>query len=52
LSTRELIGVQIFFADHIETVERIADDTLALGFLDVAIGERDIEVLIYGEGIE
>src|SRR5579875_2064130 len=33
LASRELIRKQILFADHIEAVERVTDDTLALRFL-------------------
>ena len=33
-------------ADDVEAVERVADDRLALGPRDVAVGERDLEVLV------
>src|SRR5580704_6159965 len=46
LSAGKLVGIQILLADDLETVEHVANDTVALGFLDVAVGKRDVEVLV------
>ncbi len=52
LSARKLIGIQILLADHVEPVERVAHDALPLRFLNVAIRERDIQVLIHSQRIQ
>src|SRR6185369_17552497 len=36
---------EIFFANHLKTIERIADDRLAIFLAHVAIGEWQLEVL-------
>ena len=38
LTARKLVRVQIFFPNHAETVESIANDTLPLGFFNVPVG--------------
>ena len=52
LAARELVRIEILLADDRELVEDVADHALALGLLDVAIRERDVEVLVDGEVIE
>ncbi len=52
LPSRKLIGIEILFTHHVETVERVTDDALALGFFDVPVRERDIEVFVNGQRIE
>src|SRR5579859_8120392 len=52
LSTGELIRIEIFLADDVEPVERVAHHTGALRLLDVFVGERQIQVLGDGEIVE
>ena len=44
--------VEIFFSDDLESIERVSDEGLALGFAHVAIGEREIQIFRDGEIIE
>src|SRR5437867_10283818 len=46
LSAGKLTRIQIFFADDLETVERVGHQRSALTFAVSAIGERDVEVLV------
>ncbi len=52
LTAGELVWVESFLADDLETVEDIGDHTVALGFFDVAVGKREIEVFRNGQIIE
>ena len=52
LSARELVGIEVLLADDLEAVQHVADDAVALALLDVAIGQRNVEVLVDGERIE
>ena len=52
LSARELVGIEILFSDDLESIQHVADDAVAFAFLDVAIGERDVEVFVNGERIQ
>src|SRR6266566_2592142 len=52
LATGKLTRIQIFFADDLETVERVGHQSSALAFAVAPIGERDIEVLVNREVIE
>src|SRR5665213_1614219 len=52
MAAGQLGGVEVFFPDDMKTVEHIADDALALFLGDVAIRERNLQVLVNGEVIE
>ena len=46
LSARELVRVEVLFADDLKFVQDVSDDPLPVRFLDVAVGERDFEVFV------
>src|SRR5579862_8403081 len=52
LSAGKLIRVERFLADDLEAVENVGHHPFALGFLDVAVGKRQIEIFRDGEIIE
>src|SRR5439155_3696952 len=52
LPARELPREEVFLRDDPEAVERVGHERLALALLDVAIGQRDIQVLGDGEIVE
>ncbi len=52
LAAGELAGIEILLAHDAEAVERVADQALALGRLDVAVGERQVEVLVDREVVD
>ena len=52
LPARELIREQVLLADHLEAVQSIRHDGLALAAADVAVGERNLEVLVHRQRIE
>src|SRR3954466_2992446 len=49
LPARKLARIKVLLPDDVEAVERVRDDRHALAFADVAIGKRDVEVLVDGE---
>ena len=52
LSAGELVRIEVLLADDVEAVEDVADHALALGALDVAVGERQVDVLVDGQVVE
>jgi len=48
----QLVRVEVLLSDDREPVEDVAHHALALRFLDVAVGERNVEVLVDREVIE
>src|SRR5439155_9013365 len=52
LAAGELPREQVFLRDDPEPVERVGHERLALALLDVAIGQRDVQVLRDGEVVE
>ena len=52
LSARELAGIQVLLADDVEPIEDVADHAVAIGFLDVAVRQRHVEVLVHRQVIE
>ena len=52
LPTGKLIGEEGFLADNLEAIESVRHHSFALGFLDVAIGKRQVQILGDGEVIE
>ena len=52
LTTGELVGVEVLFADDVEAVEGVGDDAFALGAFVIAVGERDLQVFVDGEVVE
>src|SRR5215217_3979398 len=52
LTARQLIRVEILLPHDRELVEDVADHALALRLLDVAVGERDVEILVDREMVE
>src|SRR5580693_8312852 len=48
LPAGKLIGEERFFADNLEAIQSVRDHSFALGFLDVAIGKRQVQ--IFGDG--
>ena len=52
LAAGELVREEVLLADDLEAVERVGHDRGALGALDVAVGERDVEVLGDREVVE
>ncbi len=46
------LGYRSFFAYDLKAVQDVADDAVAFAFFDVAIGQRDVEVLVNGERIQ
>ena len=52
LAAGELAGVEILLADNMKTVEGVGYDRCTLRSLDVAIRERDVEVLVDREIVE
>ncbi len=52
LPAGQLARVEIALADDVEAVERIADNGRALRALDVAVRERNVEVLIHRQVID
>src|SRR5206468_6457741 len=52
LPSGKLTRIQIFFANDLETIERVGHQSGALTFAVMAIGERDIEVFVNREVVE
>src|ERR1035438_5784805 len=52
LSAGQLGRVKVFLCDDMEAIERVADDRLALGPRNVAVGEGDLEVLVDGQVVQ
>ncbi|MCR6657697.1 MAG: hypothetical protein NVV63_18240 [Opitutus sp.] len=52
LTAGELRGIKVFLRDHVEAIERVAHDALAVLLGRVAIGERDLEIFVNGEVVE
>src|SRR5689334_21717468 len=52
LATRKLIWIEILLSDNLKTIQRVSHDGLALTSLDVAVRERNIEILVNGEAIQ
>ena len=52
LAARELSRIEILLGDDAEAIEDVGDDALALGFLDVAVGERQLDVLVDRQVVE
>ena len=52
LSAGKLTRIQVFFADDLETIERVSHECGALAFAIFAIRQRNVEVLINREIIE
>ena len=52
LAARELVGEEVLLADHLEAVEGVADQRLALGALDLAVGKRHLEILVDRQVVE
>ena len=52
LTSGELVGIEIFLSDHLETIQAVAYNRLAFAAFDVAIRERNIEVLVNRQAIE
>ena len=46
LTAGQLVREQVLLADHLEPVEHVADEAVALRFLDIAVGQRNIEIFI------
>src|SRR6266550_3743164 len=45
LTTGELAGKEVLLAHYLKSIERVTNDRLPILFADVAIGEREFEVL-------
>src|ERR1700683_5292118 len=52
LATRQLVRKESFLAHDLEPVEDVRHHSFALRFLDIAIGERQVEILGDGQVIE
>src|SRR5450755_1707644 len=52
LASGKLIGKQIFLADDVEAVERIADQADALFVGNVLVGERHLEIFKHGQVVD
>ena len=52
LSAGELRRVEVLLADDLEAVEHVADQAVALLLLDVAIGERHVEVFVHRQVVQ
>ena len=52
LAARELVRIEILLADDLKAVEDVADHALAILAADVAIGERNLEVLVDRQVVE
>jgi len=52
LAAGKLVRIERFFTDDLEAVENIGHHSFALSFLDVAIGEGQVEIFRDGEIIE
>lgn len=52
LAAAELAGIKVFLPDNVEAVEGVGNEGGALGFLDVPVGQWDVEVLCNGEIIQ
>ena len=52
LAARQLVWKEIFFGDHVEAVQSIANNALTLGLFEIAIGERNFQVLVDRERVE
>ena len=52
LAAGELARVEIFLADDLKAIERIGDHRLAFAAFDIAVGKRNIKVLVNREVIE
>ena len=52
LAARELVRIEILLADDLEAVEDVADHALALLPADVAVRERNLEVLVDRQVVE
>jgi len=52
LATGQLRGKQVFLANHLKPIERVANDRLPVFLADVAIGKRQLEVFENGLIVE
>ncbi len=52
LAAGELRGIEILLRDDAEAIEHVGDDALALGLADVAVGERQLDVLVDRQVVE
>src|SRR5215467_3813632 len=52
LAARELAGIQVLLPNDVEAVQDIRNQGLALGFSDVAIRKRNVQILRNREVIE
>ena len=52
LSAGQLVGEQVLLADNVKPVERIRDYPLALALSEIAVGERDVQILGDGQVVQ
>ncbi len=52
LAARELVGIEVLLADDLKAVENIAYDAVALALFDVAVRERNVEILVHRQRIQ
>src|SRR5436190_13651308 len=52
LPAGELVRIEVLLSDNLKPIERVGDDGLALAPLDIAIRERDVEILVNRETVK
>ena len=52
LAAGELIGIEVFFSDDLESIQDVGHHALAILAADISVRERNLEVLVHRQVVE